>query len=148
MSRPSSTPGICRIDQPSHRTHGFFVRLQRKGKMHTAFFTDKMHGGRESALAAAQVYVRELAAKLGEPLQMSRRAWAEIRRRKGSSGVVGVQRVVRRQGRRPRIYWMATWSPEPHVVRRKMFSAIKYGGREARRRAIRARQAGLASMKP
>jgi hypothetical protein len=147
MNRPSATPGISRIDQPSHRTHGFFVRLQRKGKIHTAFFTDKMHGGRAPALKAAQVYVRQLAAKLGAPVRMSRRARAEIRRRKGSSGIVGVQKSVDRRFKRPRIYWKATWSPEPGVVRRRQFSARKHGYREARRLAIRARLAGLRSMK-
>jgi hypothetical protein len=148
MNRPSATPGICRIDQPSHRTHGFFVRLQRKGKIHTAFFTDKMHGGRKPALAAAQEYCRKLAAELGTPVQMSRRAWAEIRRRKGVSGIHGVQRIVDRRFPRPRIYWKATWSPEPYVVRRKWFSARKYGHAEARLLAIRARRAGVRSMKP
>ena len=114
--------------------------------MHTAFFTDKMHGGREPALAAAQAHVRELAAKLGTPVQMSRRNWAELRRRKGSSGIHGVQKIVDRRFKRPRIYWKATWSPEPYVVRKKQFSARKFGNAEARRLAIRARRAGLESM--
>lgn len=148
INRPSPTPGISRIDQPSHRTHGFFVRLQRKGRMHTAFFTDKMHGGREPALAAAQEYCRQLAAQLGTPVQMSRRDWAEVRRRKGVSGIHGVQKIVDRRFQRPRIYWKATWSPEPYVVRRKMFSARKYGNAEARRLAIHARRAGVEGMKP
>lgn len=148
MRKPSSTPGICRIDQPSHRTHGFFVRLQRKGKMHTAFFTDKMHGGREQALAAAQEHCRNLAAKLGTPVRMSRRDWAEVRRRKGSTGIHGVQKIVDRRFKPPRKYWKATWSPEPYVVRRRQFSARKFGAMEARRLAIRARRAGLESMLP
>src|ERR1019366_1450147 len=128
MNRPSATPGICRIDQPSHRTHGFFVRLQRKGRMHTAFFTDKMHGGQEQALAAAQEYCRKLAAKLGTPVQMSRRAWAEIRRRKGSSGIVGVQKSVDRRVKRPRLYWKATWRAKAFGGRGRRFSAKKFGG--------------------
>jgi hypothetical protein len=148
MSRPSNTPGVSRIDQPSHRTHGFFVRLQRKGKIHTAFFTDKMHGGREQALAAAQEHCRKLAAMLGTPVWMSRRDWAEVRRRKGASGIHGVRKIVDRRFKRPRIYWLAAWSPEPYVVRRKWFSARKFGNAEARQRAIRARRAGLDSMKP
>src|ERR1017187_10323828 len=148
MNRPSPTPGISRIDQPSHRTHGFFVRLQRKGRMHTAFFTDKMHGGREPALAAAQEYCRQLAAQLGTPVQLSRRDWAEVRRRKGVSGIHGVQKIVDRRFKRPRIYWKATWSPEPYVVRRKWFSARKYGNAQARQLAIQASRAGLKSMKP
>jgi hypothetical protein len=148
MSKPSKTPGVCRIDQPSHRTHGFFVRLQRKGKIHSAFFTDQMHGGRAQALAAAQKHHRKLAAKLGTPVQMSRRDWAELRRRKGSSGIHGVQKIVDWRFTRPRTYWKATWSPEPYVVRRKWFSARKFGNAKARLLAIRARRAGLKSMQP
>jgi hypothetical protein len=53
MNRPSKTPGVCRIDQPSHRTHGFFVRVHHRGKIHPAFFADKKHGGKAAALAAA-----------------------------------------------------------------------------------------------
>ena len=59
MKKPSKTPGICRIDQPSHRTHGFFVRLHRHGKIYSAFFTDLKHGGKAAALAAAQDFYRQ-----------------------------------------------------------------------------------------
>jgi hypothetical protein len=146
MNRRSRTPGICRIDQPEKHNHGYFVRLQRRGKIHSAFFADQKHGGRAQALAAAQEHHRKLAAKLGTPVQLSRRQWAELRRRKGSCSIVGVQKqVVRREGK-VRKYWMATWSPEPYVVRRKAFSIRKYGSRKAKRLAIRARRAGLRSM--
>lgn len=146
MNRPSSTPGICRIDQPTHRTHGFFVRVARKGKIHSAFFTDRKHGGKAAALVAAQQHRQQLLAKLGLPQRMSRRDWAEIRRRKGSSNVVGVQKVISRRGKQPLTYWKATWSPEPKVVRRKWFSVKKYGAREAKRLAIQARQTGVKNM--
>jgi hypothetical protein len=146
MNTPSATPGICRIDQPSHRTHGFFVRVMRKGKIHSAFFTDLKHGGKAEALAAAQQHRQQLLAKLGLPQQLSRRDWAEIRRRKGSSNVVGVQKVISRRGKRPLTYWKATWSPEPYVVRRKWFSVKKFGSREAKRLAIQARLAGVQNM--
>jgi hypothetical protein len=46
MNNPSRTQGICRIDQPDKHNHGFFVRLQRNGKIHSALFTDKKHGGK------------------------------------------------------------------------------------------------------
>ena len=142
------TPGICRIDQPSHRTHGFFARLQRRGKLHSAFFSDLKHGGKAAALAAAQEHQRKLAAKLGTPMQMARRAWAEVRRRKGSSSVVGVQRVVDRRRKPPQVVWKATWSPEPYVVRRRQFSVNKHGALKAKRLAIRARLTGLRQMEP
>lgn len=146
MNKPSRTPGVCRIDQPEKYNHGYFVRLQRRGKIHSAFFSDRQHGGRKQALAAAQKHHRQLAAKLGTPAHMSRRQWAELRRRKGSSGIVGVQRLVVRRYGKVRKYWKATWSPEPYVVARKVFSMQKYGSKRAKQLAIRARRAGLRSM--
>jgi hypothetical protein len=147
MSRPSRTPGICRIDQPEKRNHGFFVRVQRQGKIYSAFFTDFKHGGRAQALAAAQGFCHELQTIFGPPQQARRSWWAEIRRRKGRSGIVGVQSVVVRRGKWASRYWAATWSPEPYVVRKKQFSVRKYGARKAKQMAIRARRAGVRSMK-
>ena len=147
MNKPSRTPGISRIDQSSKYNHGFFVRLQRRGKMYSAFFADKSHGGRRSALAAAQKHYQALRAKLGEAKVPSRRFWAQLPRRKGCSGILGVQKIVNRQGRKPVIVWKATWSPEPYVVRRKQFSVRKHGAKRAKQLAIRARKAGLRSMK-
>src|SRR5437870_13196371 len=49
------TPGISRIDQPERHNRGFFVRVQRRGKIHSSFFTDKKHGGRAKALAAGKM---------------------------------------------------------------------------------------------
>jgi hypothetical protein len=146
MNTPSSTPGICRIDQPAKHNHGYFVRLQRRSKIHSAFFADKKHDGRAQALAAAQRHYRKLLVKLGLAKLMPRRRWAEIRRRKGSSSIVGVQKLVVRRDGNVRKYWKATWSPKPYVVARKVFSVRKYGFRKARRLAIRARHAGLRSM--
>ncbi|HUA37503.1 MAG TPA: hypothetical protein VMA35_03780 [Candidatus Sulfopaludibacter sp.] len=146
MSKTLRTPGVSRIDQTDKRTHGFFVRLQRRGKTHSAFFTDQSHGGRKRALAAAQKHYRKLLAKWGPPARKRRRFWAEIPRRKGSSGIVGIQlKMVRRHGE-SRKYWVATWSPKPHVTRRKEFSFWRYGSNKARQLAVRARKVGLRSM--
>jgi hypothetical protein len=148
MNKPSPTPGICRIDQAAKHNHGYFVRLARRGKIHSAFFADKKHDGQASALAAAQQHYQRLLIKHGPPKAKSRQWWAEIRRRKGSCSIVGVQKSVIRRGKRPRIYWKATWSPEPYVVRRKWFSVAKFGARKAKLLAVRARRAGVRSMKP
>ena len=145
MNRPSRTPGICRIDQPEKHNHGFFVRLQRRGKIRSAFFTDFKHGGRAQALAAAQRHHRKL---LKQFKPMTRRRWAEMRRRKGSSGIVGVHRLVDLRSWPFRSYWKATWSPKPYVVRHKWFSVRKFGAKKAKQLAIRARRAGLRSMRP
>jgi hypothetical protein len=135
-------PGISRIDQPAKRTHGFFVRLQRQGKTNSAFFTDRRHGGRKLALAAAQKYYRKLLAKFGPPVRKRRRRQAEIRKPKGSPGVVGVRKVTVRRHGEIRNFWAAIWSPKPHVIRQKLFSVWMYGSKKARQLAIRARRVG------
>jgi hypothetical protein len=59
----SKIPGISRIDQESTRTHGWFVRVgyrrTKKGwrPKHRAFFGDKSHGGKASALKAASAWL-------------------------------------------------------------------------------------------
>lgn len=137
------TPGICRIDQPEKRTHGFFVRLHRKGKIHSAFFGDKGHGGRTQALEAAQQHYQSL---LRKHKPMTRRRWAQTRRRKGRSRFLGVQKVLVRRPGYQQEYWKATWSPQPRVARKRMFSVRKHGARRALALALQARRDGLASL--
>lgn len=146
IAKRKRTPGISRIDQAEKHNHGFFVRLQRRGKVHSAFFTDFKHGGRKRALAAAQAHYRKLRRELGPPPRLNRRWWAEIRRRQGSSGIVGVQKHMVRRGKIVLEYWLATWSPKPRVVARRVFSVRKFGYSKAKQLAIRARRAGLRSM--
>lgn len=146
MNKPSKTPGISRIDQPSHRTHGFFLRAARQGEIYSAFFSDKTYGGRAAALAAAQEYRGKLLNILGMPAQKSRRFWAEQPRHVGRSGIIGVQRVIDRKVRPWRKFWRASWSPKLGVVRKKQFSIRKFGEEKARLLAIRARRAGVRSM--
>ena len=59
--------GISRIDQPSTRTHGWFVRAgfyRRRdgsyGPRHRRFFGDVSYGGKRRALQAAKVYLATL----------------------------------------------------------------------------------------
>lgn len=121
--------------------------MQRKGKIHSAFFSDLAHGSRELAQAAAQQHYQEMQTKLGPPPQVNRRAWAEMRRRKTASGIHGVRKVLRPGKGKACDYWMASWSPEPHVVRRMSFSIRKYGDKEAQYLAILARRQGVSEMK-
>jgi hypothetical protein len=59
--------GISRIDQPSTRTHGWFVRAgfyRRRdgsyGPRHRRFFGDATYGGKRRALQAAKKYLATL----------------------------------------------------------------------------------------
>ena len=63
-SRPARRRGISRIDQPSTRTHGWFVRTgfykRRDGTYvprYRKFFGDMSHRGKRRALQAAQAYL-------------------------------------------------------------------------------------------
>jgi hypothetical protein len=66
-SRRKRLRGISRIDQPSTRTFGWFVRAgfykRRDGTYaprHRKFFGDLSHGGKRRALRAAQNYLAEV----------------------------------------------------------------------------------------
>jgi hypothetical protein len=135
--------GVSRIDQPDKRTHGFFVRLTRHGKVHNAFFADKSYGGKQKALAAAQKHYQSLLKKHGF---RSRRDLAQIPRRKSASGIVGVRRFSVPHGKTKVWYWMATWSPKRGVLQRRTFSVRKYGEARAKKLAMKARSQGLRTM--
>jgi len=62
--RPVRRRGISRIDQPSTRTHGWFVRAEfykradsTYAPRHRKFFGDAGYGGKRRALRAAQEYL-------------------------------------------------------------------------------------------
>ena len=62
--RPVRRPGISRIDQPSTRTHGWFVRAGfytrpdgASAPRHRKFFGDVSYGGKRRALKAATEYL-------------------------------------------------------------------------------------------
>jgi hypothetical protein len=69
-ARSTHRRGISRIDQPSTRTFGWFVRLgwhvRRDGSYgpkHTKFFGDAGNGGKQKALKAAQSFVAKVEKK-------------------------------------------------------------------------------------
>lgn len=66
-SQPRRRRGISRIDQPSTRTYGWFVRTgfykRRDGSYvprYRRFFGDLTYGGKRRALRAAEAYLAEL----------------------------------------------------------------------------------------
>lgn len=64
-SKENPNKGVSRIDQKDKRTHGWFVRIMRKGEVHNAFFADKTCGGKGKALEAARKEYRRMARALG-----------------------------------------------------------------------------------
>ncbi len=61
----SPNKGISRIDQEDKRTHGWFVRIMRKGQVHNAFFADQTHGGKGKALELARKEYKRMERALG-----------------------------------------------------------------------------------
>ncbi|HZI22132.1 MAG TPA: hypothetical protein VFD76_06430 [Gemmatimonadales bacterium] len=80
-SRSTRHRGISRIDQPSTRTFGWFVRTgfykQRAGTYvprHRKFFGDLSHGGKRRALQAAQRYLASVERAPKRKVRRARRA--------------------------------------------------------------------------
>lgn len=138
---------ICRIDNEASRTHAWRVTFQRCNEIVVKPFSDAIHGGKRKALQAAIAYRDEL---LRQASPSAHQAWVCTRlRRNNTSGIPGVARyetVDNPETGRRRAFWLASWTNEHGVGRKRKFSVSRYGEREARRLAIaeRERQLNLA----
>ncbi len=128
---------VYRVDLYS--THAWVVAVVRRRKRIVHYFSDGMHGGRAAALAQALRYRDDLVASLPPPMRFKRTF------SRNKTGVVGVQleeqhlpsgRVVR--------YYGATWTELSGKRVRVRFLISRYGEREARRLAIKARREAVA----
>lgn len=134
--------GIVRIDSDS--THGWQVRVYRFGKTFSKLFSDRKHGGRDAARAAALAYRDGLegdVAALPETPRPRRlvRAFPD-----GRDGATGVARAIKhdRRGLAHEVYTVS-WNPSPGVARGTSFSIRRYGEAEAFRRACALRWAKM-----
>ena len=129
---------IARIDLPDQRTHGWQVRLQRRGIKYAKFFSDSSYNNPHQALAHAQAYRDQLIAELEE--QAKNQARICTRSTRNSSGVVGVSKIsVTAANGATYHFWQATWSPEPGKRCCVKFSIRRYGENEAFELAVQAR---------
>lgn len=136
MERSHKTYGIARLDVPGAGTHGWQVRLQRRGEKHAKYFSDRACGGSEEAFDEALRWRNRLLRTLeeGESIRVCRRS------PRNQSGVVGVSKVkVTASNGAAYEFWQATWSPEAGKRRCVKFSIMRYGYLEAFRRAVKAR---------
>ena len=137
-NNPNPNYAIARIDLPGASTHGFQVRLQRRGIKYAKFFSDRVHGTPQHALDAARAWRDALIEKLSDQTRICERS------QRNSSGVVGVSKitVVAANGNSYQ-FWQATWSPRPGQRRCVKFSIQRYGDREAFQLAVEARTEGI-----
>lgn len=138
---------IRRVDHEASRTHCWRVTVQRWKQIFVRDFSDGLHGGRQPALQAAQVY-REKLVKTYPPLNKA--AYCAIRKKNNRSGVSGLTRVDTWElykGRRfRRLYWDAQWPIGHKKAQHKKFSITKYGEEEAYLRALTARATALKAL--
>jgi len=123
---------ITRIDHPSKRTYGYFVRVQWKGERKVKFFSDGVYGDRLAALDAALRWRNATEAAMGKP-RTDRIVVGKIRT---SSGVPGVR--LMKDGNSD--YYEATWVTTVGKQGRTRYSIAKHGQRKALQLARKARQ--------
>ncbi len=128
-------------------THGYQVRVMRKGEATSKFFSDSAHRGKTKALAAARAYRDSLIDELG-PADTGPH---DIPSSRNSSGIVGVRRREATRDTEEYTYyhyfWEASWTDADGVRQKRNFSINKYGEQEAKALAIAARKKGLAAAK-
>lgn len=136
---------IQRIDTERNNTHAWLVRVQRRNRSVTRYFSDNLYAGKRPALQAAVRYRDTVLLSLDDrryPLWRRNR-----KRRNNTSGIVGVGRYVscERKGKRQieRIYWHAFWDGSDGRRRSRKFSINLYGEHRARELACQARSQAL-----
>jgi len=142
----SGYKSISRVDHKAKHAYGWFVRIAFQGEMHQQFFSDIAHKGKRASLKAAITWRNRTERKLGKPRTERTVAMLSPRNR---SGVVGVRRTAKamtRDGSKMGPVYEVCWFPKPGVVRRTSFSILKYGEREAFRRACALRRKGEKEM--
>ena len=136
QSQSAGEFAISRLDLELVGTHGWQVRLQRRGVRFQRYFGDNRWGGKRAALLRAQQYRDRVLARIDdatvgekdvEPRVRSHSSTADNR-----SGMVGVTRV-RSLASNGSYYesWQATWSPGPGLRKCVRFSVRRYGDDEA-----------------
>jgi hypothetical protein len=125
--------GISRIDT---RGAGWFVRLYRKDKVISRFFSDGKYGGKEKALRVAQVYYRQATQEYpAEP----KKPFRETLLRNNRSGYNGICETFTRSRKGTKIpCWSVSWNYPPNKGHTKSFyfhdeQERKQALREARR---------------
>lgn len=131
---------ITRTESVDGSTMGWNVRFRHTGRAESKFFSDRMYGGKDNALVVARMYRDARLNQLGpqDPMRHIGRMSS-----RNSTGLVGVCRTTCQTKGHFYDYWSAQWTlPDGKQCVRK-FSINKYGEKDARRRAIQAREEGI-----
>ena len=132
------------IDKGETGTHGWEVRITRRGKKVAKYFSDKDYRGKRGSLAAAKTFRDEQIAKLRPYTRLELVKRAESR----SGNVPGVrlrENVVEKNGWQYTYQtWEASWTPAQGGRRiKRQFSVNKYGDEKAYNLAVKTRKQAL-----
>ena len=132
VKNKQSVKNIKRID--STKTHGWQVHVRRGGVLKTKLFSDRLHGGKRKALAAAKEHRDELLAdmaKLAKPL------WRIKRTPRTNTGELGVSltEYTNRSGKKRKVITVTARAELGKAVNRK-FSVDKLGYDDALKKAV------------
>ena len=149
MKQSKALYGISRIDDPIYRTYAWRVSLRRQNRLFVKNFTDKQHGGKQRALAAAKAYRDEFVKK--HP-PTTRQQFCATLRRHNTSGIPGVYRYAKpyvlADGEVRKLwYWETTWPTPEGGSTKATFSVKQYGEEKAKQLAIAAREAGVRKLR-
>lgn len=135
--------GISRLDQESSGTHGWQVRIQRKGVRYGRFFSDVEWGGSERALSVAIQFRDKIIAH--QQRQSSIRSHENTGAR-NQSGVIGVTRISQISAKGDEYhFWQASWTDREGNRQTVRYSVLKHGDEIAFEMACLAREAALKS---
>ena len=146
MARKNPRRNITRIENVTTADRlscGWEVRIQRRGKTVEKFFSDAKLGGNRLALAKAKKFRDQIESKM-KPYTVKELAQRPSKR--NQSGIVGVRFEERMTvtGGYEYYYptWVAQWTDTAGKRHTRAFSVKKYGMKEAKKKAITARQKG------
>jgi hypothetical protein len=141
MRSPKTTrhKNITRIDHPAKRTFGYNVRVAWKGLKYGKFFSDRVHGDRLGALAAAIEWRDAKEKEVGKPRSEHQVVGFHSR---NNTGVVGVRRRTRGGVEVFEATWMTRTEEGKRKRRTTCFSIARHGEKKAFKLALRARKNG------
>ena len=122
---------IVRIDQEIKKTHGWYVRVRFKGKVHSKFFSDKKCGGKSSTLLSAIAWRNKTEKKLGKVRTDKHLVTVS----NFGTGVVGV-RLNEKFNR-----YEVSWVSDKGKQGKTSVSINKYGNKKALQKACAIRRA-------
>jgi len=143
MSEEKDLVNITRFDRKIYGKapqHGWWVRLQKNRVKHQHFFNDKFYGGEIEGLKAAKIFRDAVKLQLDATLAKSKS--------RTDSGIAGVVREYGPYQSKGHTYnrnnWRASWIDESGIHKAKSFAIDEHGEEVAFRKALNARNKGIA----